>query len=78
MQIRKQVAYQKILQLAYIEELLATVKKFFCDKFANFIRDTSRLHQYPFEDDFDSIRHSIEEKDVRVCVANFLKKKKFS
>ncbi|CAG8433365.1 1574_t:CDS:10 [Diversispora eburnea] len=59
------VAYQKILQLAYIEELLATVKKFFCDKFANFIRDTSRLHKYAFDDDFDSIRCNIEEKDAR-------------
>ncbi|RHZ79020.1 hypothetical protein Glove_152g39 [Diversispora epigaea] len=71
------VAYQKILQLAYIEELLATVKKFFCDKFANFIRDTSRLHKYAFDDDFDSIRCSIEEKDAREQQNRRMKPRKF-
>ncbi|GBC03987.1 hypothetical protein RclHR1_05440005 [Rhizophagus clarus] len=58
-------AYQKILQLAYIEELLATVKKFFCDKFANLIRDTSQLHKFDFDEDFDIILNNIEEKDSK-------------
>ncbi|CAG8564579.1 1285_t:CDS:10 [Ambispora gerdemannii] len=56
------VAYQKILQLAYIDELLATVKKFFCDKFAQIIRDTGKLHLFPFDDDFDMILRNFEEK----------------
>ncbi|CAG8659136.1 9656_t:CDS:10, partial [Dentiscutata erythropus] len=59
------VAYQKILQLAYIEELLATIKKFFCDKFIEFIRDTTKLHKYAFDDDFDSILSRVEEKDAK-------------
>ncbi|CAG8724777.1 619_t:CDS:2, partial [Acaulospora morrowiae] len=59
------VAYQKILQLTYIDELLVTIKKLFCDKFANLIRDTTRSHKYTFDDDFDSILRSIEEKDAR-------------
>ncbi|CAG8775067.1 7423_t:CDS:2, partial [Gigaspora rosea] len=59
------VAYQKILQLAYIEELLATIKKFFCEKFAEFIRDTTKLHKYTFDDDFDSILRTLEEKDSK-------------
>ncbi|CAG8494396.1 17261_t:CDS:10, partial [Funneliformis caledonium] len=58
-------AYQKILQLAYIEELLATVKKFFCDKFAEHIRNTSSIHKYAFDDDFNTIFNNIEEKDSK-------------
>ncbi|CAG8460236.1 12935_t:CDS:10 [Ambispora leptoticha] len=56
------VAYQKILQLAYIDELLATVRKFFCDKFAQIIRDTGKLHLFPFDDDFDMILRTFEER----------------
>ncbi|EXX65701.1 Srp101p [Rhizophagus irregularis DAOM 197198w] len=58
-------AYQKILQLAYIEELLATVKKFFCDKFANFIKDSGKLHKFDFDEDFGAILNKIEEKDSK-------------
>ncbi|RGB44035.1 signal recognition particle, alpha subunit, N-terminal-domain-containing protein [Rhizophagus diaphanus] len=58
-------AYQKILQLAYIEELLATVKKFFCDKFANLIKDSGKLHKFDFDEDFDAILNKIEEKDSK-------------
>ncbi|POG58978.1 hypothetical protein GLOIN_2v1726194 [Rhizophagus irregularis DAOM 181602=DAOM 197198] len=48
-----------ILQFAYIEELLATVKKFFCDKFASLIRDSS--HKLILMKDFNIILDYIEE-----------------
>ncbi|PKK70356.1 hypothetical protein RhiirC2_746596 [Rhizophagus irregularis] len=47
-----------ILQFAYIEELLATVK-FFCDKFASLIRDSS--HKLILMKDFNIILDYIEE-----------------
>ncbi|CAG8532510.1 8695_t:CDS:10 [Paraglomus occultum] len=56
------VAYQKILQLAYIDELLSTVKKYFCEKFAALIRDTSKIHNFEFDSDFDTIRTRLERK----------------
>nr|CAG8473768.1 1903_t:CDS:10 [Entrophospora candida] len=59
------------------KELLATVKKFFCDKFSEFIRDTSKIHDFTFDEDFDRILDNIETKDTQVQENKRSKPRKF-
>ncbi|CAJ0896888.1 13670_t:CDS:10 [Entrophospora sp. SA101] len=60
-----------------MQELLATVKKFFCDKFSEFIRDTSKIHDFTFDEDFDRILDNIETKDTQVQESKRSKPRKF-
>ncbi|KAJ3193599.1 hypothetical protein HK101_004570, partial [Irineochytrium annulatum] len=59
------VVYQKILQLAYIEDLLETVKKAFCDMYAHVVADASRLRDFQFRDTFDVILSELEAREAR-------------
>ncbi|KAJ3409730.1 hypothetical protein HDV05_004287 [Chytridiales sp. JEL 0842] len=58
------VAYQKILQLTYIDELLELIKKAFCDMFGDIVRDTTELHTYDFEETFETILFELEARET--------------
>ncbi|KAI8826179.1 SRP54-type protein [Fimicolochytrium jonesii] len=58
------IVYQKILQLAYIDELLEGFKRLFCQAFADEIRDSTALHDYDlFDDNFETLLHALEAED---------------
>ncbi|KAL1929233.1 hypothetical protein VTP01DRAFT_2292 [Rhizomucor pusillus] len=58
------VAYQKILHLSYIDELLETIKRLFLDKFRNSIESKTMLSEdySAFDDLFDKALQQLEEK----------------
>ncbi|CAO3590740.1 unnamed protein product [Absidia cylindrospora] len=58
------VAYQKILQLSYIDELLETVKRLFIDTFKDtVVSDQGIYGDYsPFDDMFNKVLLSLEQK----------------
>ncbi|KAL1921944.1 uncharacterized protein VTP21DRAFT_10586 [Calcarisporiella thermophila] len=58
------VAYQKILQLTYVDKLLETVKRLFCDKYSDRIQETNQLRTFDdFEEIFETILQNLEEKE---------------
>lgn len=61
------VAYQRILQLLYLDELLELVKRKFCDRFKDQLKSLSDLisNQFDFTDIFLKILNSIEAKSKR-------------
>ncbi|KAJ3152807.1 hypothetical protein HDU89_001010 [Geranomyces variabilis] len=60
------IVYQKILQLAYIDELLEAFKRLFCSLFDAKIRDQDALHSYAeFEQKFDTLLGALEAEDAR-------------
>ena len=62
-----QIVYQKILQLAYIDELLEAFKRLFCSVFNAQVKDTDSLHVYAgFETQFDKLLGALEAEDLQV------------
>ncbi|KAJ3158363.1 hypothetical protein HDU86_002828 [Geranomyces michiganensis] len=60
------IVYQKILQLAYIDELLEAFKRLFCSLFDAKIRDPDALHSYAeFEQKFDTLLGALEAEDAQ-------------
>ncbi|TPX30146.1 hypothetical protein SmJEL517_g06224 [Synchytrium microbalum] len=57
------VAYQKILHLTYIDELLERVKRAFISSYTDAICDVDSLHQFDFDDKFDAILEDLEARD---------------
>ncbi|KAJ3008006.1 hypothetical protein HKX48_008821 [Thoreauomyces humboldtii] len=58
------IVYQKILQLAYVEDLLEGFKRLFCVAYEAQIADASVLHDYSgFEKKFDTLLGALEAED---------------
>ncbi|KAI9208885.1 SRP54-type protein [Polychytrium aggregatum] len=57
------VVYQKILHLSYIDDLLDKTAQVFCERYLNEIKDASAIHEYPFEDEFETILGHVEAQE---------------
>ncbi|KAJ3176935.1 hypothetical protein HDU85_006465 [Gaertneriomyces sp. JEL0708] len=55
------IVYQKILQLAYIDDLLEGFKRLFCKQFSEEICDKETLHRYEgFDESFETLLRALE------------------
>ncbi|TPX61859.1 hypothetical protein PhCBS80983_g00884 [Powellomyces hirtus] len=60
------IVYQKILQLAYIDELLEAFKRLFCSSYEFQLKDATVLHEYSaFEEKFDTLLTALEVEDTQ-------------
>ncbi len=57
------VVYQKILALAYVDELLEAVKKQFCETFTSRMKNTSL--DFDFTKSFTQLMATLEEESLR-------------
>lgn len=60
--------YQKILQLAYIDDLLEAFKRIFCNDYGKRVGDGEDVHDFEdFENKFDTLLSGLEAQDMEVC-----------
>ena len=59
-----QVAYQKILQLSYIDKLLSEMQLAFRNKYKDEL-ERGEMRDFTFQEDFDSILRQIENSTKR-------------
>lgn len=55
------VAYQKILQLSYVDKFLNDIHLEFRDKYKNDLTNSSHFRQFDFTNIFDKVLHSVEQ-----------------
>ncbi|KAF5282191.1 hypothetical protein FQR65_LT02888 [Abscondita terminalis] len=55
------VAYQKILQLSYVDKFLNDIHLEFRDKYKNDLTNSSHFQQFDFTNNFNDVLHSVEQ-----------------